>query len=498
MEPMTLDNTHPVLPPELWNEILKLLPAADQRTCLHLSRSFHDATQRLIFSRTKICLGIPSMHPWNAHEGIASAMELVQMAKQAKRAQELLVHITHNTEFAHIIRELTIHACALRKPNLDTDIFLGAFQNLTRLNSFTWLCSRPPLRPQLLAAIVKASAPTLTYVQIPATWQCIAQLAHLPNLHRLALVRSQYEDRRTVERPSDPTALDPEVFKANGNTLRGIFFRGLDRASFLVAPLLSQCFNLRSLSIRTVSAPLLCMLGAMRNSLPHLVSFRLIYSTWRLSDLRDLDDGLHAVASFIRNRLNLVRLDVTPEIEKQSCTAIDLTPVLEVLRELTALRTLGIGMTINCDEDLQTLDQFLPDRLSALLLIFTVTVTSTPQTCIDPDILVDRLIKKCPRLRYIHVFPTLFHCRQEGYLRLLEQPLSMLELVGWRRQLSYVVRDQFTGAIAHTELWPADRVVSGTIKDFGSEDWRWLLSAHVTEGPIGTLIYLFASNHRHI
>lgn len=119
MEPTAPDSTHPILPPELWNKILKLLPAVDQRTCLHLSRSFHDATQRLIFSHTKIYMGVPSVPPWRADEKDASPAELTQMTEQAERAQELLRHISHNNEFAHSIRKLTIHACALRGQSQD-------------------------------------------------------------------------------------------------------------------------------------------------------------------------------------------------------------------------------------------------------------------------------------------------------------------------------------------------------------------------------------------
>ncbi|KAH9846553.1 hypothetical protein C2E23DRAFT_572187 [Lenzites betulinus] len=487
MEPSAFDNSRPILPPELWNEILKLLPAMDQRTCLHLSRSFHEVTQRLIFSHTKIYMGVPCVPPWRADEKHATPAELTQMTEQAERAQDLLRHITHNSEFAHIIRELTIHACALGGQSQDVDIFVKAFQNLTRLKTFAWRCSRPPLQPQLLEAIIKASGPTLTCVRIPATWQCVAQLAQLPNVHRLELVRNRYEDGEEAETPSNPAALDPDIFKTNGSTLRGLLLRGLDRADFLVAPLVSQCFDLTSLSIHITTyyaAPLLklMMLGNMQNTLPNLASLRLIYAS---GGMAESSGGMDAVASFLKNRRNLVRLDITPDTEAKYRSTIDPTPVLEVLRGLTALRTLGIGMAILYyrDEDLQTFDQYLPDGLSALLLLFDSL--SALDTCIDADGLVD-LIKKRPHLRYMHVWPPERDYSEECYPRLLEQPLSMLQLVGWRRQLSYVLRDQSTGAIAHTEPWPAEKVLSGTVEDFGCEDWRWLLSAHVTEGPIET------------
>lgn len=328
-------------------------------------------------------------------------------------------------------------------------------------------------------------------------------------------MRNRYEDGEEAETPSDPAALDPEIFKANGSTLRGLLLRGLDRADFLVAPLISQCFDLTSLSIHITTyyaAPLLklMMLGNMQNTLPNLVSFRLIYAS---GGMAESSSGMDAVASFLKNRRNLVRLDITPDTEAKYRSTVDPTPVLEVLRGLTALRTLGIGtaMLYYRDEDLETFDQYLPDGLSALLLLFDSL--SAFDTCIDADGLVDLVshetsvsrhtllvltydlpslqIKKRPHLRYMHVWPPEHDYSEECYSRLLEQPLSMLQLVGWRRQLSYVIRDQTTGAIAHTEPWPAEKVVSGTIEDFGCEDWRWLLSAHVTEGPIGVSIHLF-------
>ncbi|KAI0820524.1 hypothetical protein BC628DRAFT_850383 [Trametes gibbosa] len=481
----TLANIRPSdLPLELWNEILKLLSNVDKRTCLQLSRSFHDLTQPLLFSNTKICLGAPRVPPWRAEEKRATASELTQMTEQAARAHELLQHIADNTEFAHVIREMAVHACALLDPNPDISVFLKAFQNLTHLKTFTWRCSRPPLQPLLLEAIIKASGPTLTCVRMPASWQCVSLLARLPTLHRLGLARDRYEDGDTAEKPSDPMALDSGLFKGNGNTLRGIFLRGLGEADFLVAPLLAQCSHLRALSIHITTNnahPLLSMLGNMHDALPSLVSFRLVYS----AGVYVFHGGLPALASFLRNRRTLVRLDVTPDPAAKFRTAIDPTPVLEVLPGLTALKTLGIGMAVLHvrDEDLRTLNRYLPAGLSALLILFDAL--SSFETTLDTNILID-LIKRRPHLQYVHVWPPQRDQNADCYPRLLEQPLSMLRLVGWRRQLCSVIRDPSTGAVARTEPWPAEKIASGAADDFDCADWWWLLSAHVTDGPIET------------
>lgn len=96
----------PQIPPELWEYVVKRLPADDQRRCLSVSRWFHDLAHPLVFAHITIHIGI-----WKPNQDEGHITTDVQFIKRRIiRNTELFHHIESSTQFAQIVKGMTVRA----------------------------------------------------------------------------------------------------------------------------------------------------------------------------------------------------------------------------------------------------------------------------------------------------------------------------------------------------------------------------------------------------
>lgn len=94
------------LPPELWDLVVRHLPAADQRHCLSVSRLFYELVHPRVFAQVTIHLGI-----WNADTDEGHGEAHTQLLERRKiRNTELFQRIAEDTRFAQIVKGMTVRA----------------------------------------------------------------------------------------------------------------------------------------------------------------------------------------------------------------------------------------------------------------------------------------------------------------------------------------------------------------------------------------------------
>jgi hypothetical protein len=90
----------PRLPVEVWGMIIEYLPLYDQKSCLFVSRLFHDLAIRPIFSLIKVYLGWPF---WN--EDVVD--DEVDWLK--RRTLDLLDKLLSDKGFANLVKKLVVY-----------------------------------------------------------------------------------------------------------------------------------------------------------------------------------------------------------------------------------------------------------------------------------------------------------------------------------------------------------------------------------------------------
>lgn len=94
------------MPAELWDLVLKELPAADVRSCFALSRLLHYLARPLVFIHISIHAGIPMWQAGVDEDHRAANIQLMQRRKL--RNTEILRRIADDTQFALIVRRMTV------------------------------------------------------------------------------------------------------------------------------------------------------------------------------------------------------------------------------------------------------------------------------------------------------------------------------------------------------------------------------------------------------
>ncbi len=94
------------MPAELWDFVLKELPAADLRSCFSLSRLLHYLARPLVFTHITIHAGIPTWKTSFNEDCRAANIQL--MRRRKLRNTEVLQRIADDTQFARIVERMTV------------------------------------------------------------------------------------------------------------------------------------------------------------------------------------------------------------------------------------------------------------------------------------------------------------------------------------------------------------------------------------------------------
>lgn len=170
------------MPPELWEFVVKCLPADAQRRCLSVSRWFHDMAHPLGFAHITIHIGI-----WKPNQDEGHITTDVQFIKRRiVRNTGLFHHIASNTRFAQIVKGMTVHAhnigwseedickpfifkCVVRVESDQGNkvAIIRVLQSLPHLQSFRWYGIPATMRSwspavQIFDALARTCGPSLT------------------------------------------------------------------------------------------------------------------------------------------------------------------------------------------------------------------------------------------------------------------------------------------------------------------------------------------------
>ncbi|CDO76664.1 hypothetical protein BN946_scf184752.g2 [Trametes cinnabarina] len=497
-------DSHSRLPVELWRLIIEDLPSADQRSCLLVSKLFHDVALGHVFSRVTIWFG----HWTTQWQGLPPDMNFAPdeedellFIRRNHASYELLRRISRDAAFARLVKDLSIRAYASEDGIFEkrmerstvfmcavlisyTGCLLDALECLPNLRAFRWYGEGPPMEAAVIDTLLKSCSATLTELSMPF-------------VPFLALHRTRPQSNHCVATTS--TSVDEEgesllCLENAPSALRRLWIQGTAiweapirlfsrlQELFLLIPdsldglnlVFHHCAELRSFGLMThhgeCAEDLRVAMEKSPDALPQLTAFKLI-----LYSYRDSHAVTVALARFLRGKKELRRLDV----HSHYVSDVDETaPFYDIMRELPKLEVVGLRMKGSqfSQEVLARLDGRLPMGLKALLIEhnYTTLAEGFLRGFID-------VLSKRTGLRYLHILDCMYHMDLKE--QLLEDHPPSLELIGYGPQLYRIERDPQTGLQVYTASWDYAKVAFRTVHDFGCEDWEWLLRAHGWGGP---------------
>ncbi len=101
---------HASLPTELWYPIIDMLPSLDQKTCLSVSKTFHDITAIYVFSHVTISLGFWRPFEYEAEDEDFSPEEKTAIKRHANASYDILRHIMRTPDFAKGVKKVSVRA----------------------------------------------------------------------------------------------------------------------------------------------------------------------------------------------------------------------------------------------------------------------------------------------------------------------------------------------------------------------------------------------------
>ena len=192
MQERTIDTP---LPAEIWIQVIRELPFHYQKSCLSISKFFHDISVQYVFASINIRLG--SMRDFYlADEDMwchRNAYEKAEADAAVDRSYELLRHLTSSSAQAaaglvRAVKYVSVRAYLFSGESLPTGI-LGMFHNspscaikpcstaiadileealfILRLHGFAWYGCHPMPRSQVLETLSTGSRDTLKDLVLP-------------------------------------------------------------------------------------------------------------------------------------------------------------------------------------------------------------------------------------------------------------------------------------------------------------------------------------------
>ncbi|KAI1796940.1 hypothetical protein LXA43DRAFT_495097 [Ganoderma leucocontextum] len=488
---MGTEVSHASLPTELWYPIIYMLPSLDQKTCLSVSKIFHDIAATSVFSHVTISLGFWRPFEFESEYDDLATEEKAAMKRQANTSYDVLRHIMRTPDFAKKVKKLSVRAFANAGEEMQIAIrFLAdALEALPDLRAFVWHGSSPVISTEILQALVSFASSTLQELSIPPELPEGSDTL-LPLLNH---VRSfSIMDRDFVPDEKECPVIRAAI-NANADPLRSVCLTGdiwaqlpplsrfahLDELEFIcletydeLGTLFAHCSRLRAFALVYAEQDLIPVLAAYPHALPNLDSFKL----WGIDYT---GDDVAVLAEFLRPKRRLRRLDVMVRVDTPGWVTNDarvcpvLLPLLEIMPALPDLHVVGLSFRVREVQEvhIRDLQAYLPRNLTALLV--WTDVTSTP---IPAKHWTD-LFAAYKSLRYLHIVPDYYDVL-ELQEHIFQDPPPNIELFGYGAQIHPMRRESTIGPAVLYPRWPYPKVYFRTADDYGDEDWEWLLRHH--------------------
>ena len=101
------------LAPEMWVLVMQHLPPPDQRSCLSVSSTHHTIARRFVFSDVTVTLGLwKGVHVEGETQLLSKAIQ-DDVSRRARSSLALLKHAANVSDFADLIKKLTVRAQGL-------------------------------------------------------------------------------------------------------------------------------------------------------------------------------------------------------------------------------------------------------------------------------------------------------------------------------------------------------------------------------------------------
>ncbi|KAH9900731.1 hypothetical protein C8Q73DRAFT_215959 [Cubamyces lactineus] len=488
------------LPLDIWRHVIEILPRADQRSCLFVSRDLHQIAFSQVFSRVTICFGLYQARWLTDDENDKwDEFDYEEWERQNDASYESLRQIMQDPAFALTIRELSVRAYASTDRLFELRLLRDALKCLPNLRSFRWSGAEPQLPIEVVKALSASCGANLRQLNIPVVTGLFELISEMSSLRMLCL---NGDPTHVVNLARLDEDLEDEVvycLEETPPTLRQLWvyddlflqapvhrFYALQELFMMwpnslegVEQVFHHCTDLRSLGIlashrSSCAMELRNAMAVFPTALPRLHSLKLALNAY--THPRRIVDTL---ASFVRDRRGLRRLDVSFNSLAKADTFA--WPFYETFRTLLDLEVLGLEMQGSrfTEDHVKRLDIILPLGLKAMLLdhYYSVTKDETVKILLH-------LFSKRTKLRYLHCIDQMYnHSFKEHLAEDYWHPPS-LELVGYGPQLYPIRRDPVSGTRFTLPFWDYTKVQFRTVHEFdGCEDSEWLLRGHGWAGP---------------
>ncbi|TFK88951.1 hypothetical protein K466DRAFT_661932 [Polyporus arcularius HHB13444] len=487
----TKDSLAGDLPPEVLGMVVWYLSDEDKRSFSSVCRYFRDLTIPVLFSHLTVRFGSWTPGPPKPYINLEGPLphytlkdQHAELARINMDTCGMLRHMHNNPSFARVVKKLTIYAyyipgrsCADELLNLKQ-----AIQAMPNITSFRWEGRCPLPGAAVLAALANSSGHVLRELYLPSSDDTRACLTNFKQLHTIVL-RSPHDVDNELCRADDSQVCVCAGVEANQETLVRLTLHGtailrcpvrsllglqelemfLPHSMVGLEPIFDHCINLRyvTLDFHADECPqFLELLTRKPGAWPQLTGFKLFYdSFWYLRMLKHAQ--LAVLVNFLKGKKKLRMLDLA-NVDLEEGTP---SPLLEELRDFTALKVLGLNMR-RFRFTLEDISALCTRQFSALLI----------KQVVDWDIYRwNEMFARLTSVRYLHIIDTGITVDFRRWL--LKRPNS-LELVGSNTELCWLKHDSERDVPYYLPPWPPSKATFATTDDFGCKDWEWLFRYH--------------------
>ncbi|CCM03454.1 uncharacterized protein FIBRA_05587 [Fibroporia radiculosa] len=460
------------LPQELWERVVGHLPIDGRRTCLFVSRAFHDHAVRCLFSTVHIFFGA-----WEDYNVSNDAEEVGDT--RSIMSFEILRRIALDGSFAVVIKKVVVHAFTMGRGVFERLNLIEALRRLHNLTSFTWLGLCPRLSSDVVDTLA-TSCPWLEQVSIP-----IPMRASLP-LHRLirltSIILSTWceeedehyldDDVEEIRRVIETNCGALKEMEINGRVFHAAPVKNLSHLTHLelydavaenLEPLLQHCPQLQSLMLfprPNCISHFITMLASNKSSFPCLTSFKLVQDdgdTWMPAAC-----DISSLIEFLQAKPKMRRFDC-----KLYSTREILVPLLRALPTMKALRILGLSLHFPeiTQDDVQTFDPRFCATLTALRLrLGSETTTVNKESVLSLWALFTQL----------QFTSLIFACATELTVQELVQSGSgRLKLINYNGKMHPIERSD--NDVEVLGPWSERKSAFRSVDDLGEDDWDWVI-----------------------
>ncbi|KZT19952.1 hypothetical protein NEOLEDRAFT_1245545 [Neolentinus lepideus HHB14362 ss-1] len=492
-----------LLPVELWYDVITHLSKTDLRSCLGVSRIFHDIALKQTFSSITLYFGgmylLHTLRPRFVLEKNSEAVEYDE--KLYETTLDILVRLSEDVQFAAVVQSITIvwERSSMSFQYIDKSTMsslLKALVNLPHLKAFHWYGDWPDLEEAddlpnklslLCQSLVSLRLPRSADVLIRSSGRSL-KLGQLKNLRSMTCYEHPDVDcsRHEADNPGnvdfqeimynnesslDSVEVDARAFMESTPAFSRLTFLHVQNTTDDLLPrlglVLREVPSLQSLSLHTGDAQpdgAFALLQGHSSDMPQLNSLRISSHGWVNAERSaPFIDALQQLKSLRRLDLDFVFDDdptiiLSPILHRRSPIE-----VLGLNLERAAPRSTS-SMTWTY-EQCERLSDCLPDSLLAL----RITSTFERVDCYTMPLL-DRL-GQLSSLRFLYI------ANEGGFHPFLATDLAAdyasLATIGVNDRIWDVSR---VDGIAKLHHWADPQILIRPKEMFASEDDHWLIS----------------------